>query len=83
MMVDAVVWGWLRQTFCNKVVRLGVGEYMRRFLVSFYVDDGLVQARCPTFLQFAFDISVNLSERVRLYMNTAKNWDDDLCSGED
>ena len=41
-------------------------------LVTFYADDGLIQARCPERLQSAFDILIRLFERVGLVTNTRK-----------
>jgi exonuclease III len=72
VMVDAVVREWLRQVLGEDVARSGVGEEIRHFLVAFYADDGLIQARCPERLQSAFDILIELFERVGLVTNTRK-----------
>ena len=63
---------WLRQVLGEDVARSGVGEEIRHFLVAFYADDGLIQARCPERLQSAFDILIELFERVGLVTNTRK-----------
>ena len=72
VMVDAVVREWLRQVLGEDAARSGVGEEIRNFLVAFYADDGLIQARCPERLQAAFDILIGLFERVGLVTNTRK-----------
>jgi hypothetical protein len=41
-------------------------------MVSFYVDDGVLSARDPVWLQSAFDVLITLFEQVGLKMNTMK-----------
>jgi hypothetical protein len=41
-------------------------------MASFYVDDGVVYARDPAWLQSSFDVLINLFERVGLKTNTKK-----------
>ena len=48
------------------------GLEIRRLLTAFYVDDGVLASRDPTFLQDAFDRLVDLFERVGLRTNTTK-----------
>ena len=72
IMVDAIVREWLRQVLGEEVAKSGVGSQIREFLVAFYADDGLIQARCPDMLQSSFDILISLFERVGLKTNTTK-----------
>ncbi len=41
-------------------------------MVSFYVDDGVLSARDPVWLQSAFDVLITLFEQVGLKTNTTK-----------
>jgi hypothetical protein len=41
-------------------------------MVSFYVDDGVLLARDPVWLQSAFDVLITLFEQVGLKTNTTK-----------
>ena len=72
IMVDAIVREWLRQTFGDEVAGSGLGEEIRSFLAAFYADDGLIQGRDPVLLQSAFDVLIELFERVGLRTNTTK-----------
>ncbi len=42
IVVDAIVWEWIHLKVGVKAIRLGMGEDMQRFLVFFYVDDGVL-----------------------------------------
>jgi hypothetical protein len=41
-------------------------------VVAFFVNNGLVVARCPEWLQSSFTILVNLFEHIGLWINVAK-----------
>ncbi len=45
---------------------------MRNQCIAFFVDDGLVSARCPVWLQSSFDILTQLFERIGLLANADK-----------
>ena len=49
-----------------------LGEAARDHMVAFFVDDRLVAARCPEWLQFSFQILIALFERIGLQTNTEK-----------
>jgi hypothetical protein len=51
---------------------MGIGEAVRDHVVAFFVDDRLVAARCPEWLQSSFTILIHLFERIGLKMNAAK-----------
>ena len=70
--VDAVVREWLRKFLGDDAARMGIGEAVRDHVVAFFVDDGLVAARCPEWLQSSFTILIHLFERIGLKMNVAK-----------
>jgi hypothetical protein len=70
--VDCVVREWLRQVLGEDVARDGVGDLVRDQCIAFFVDDGLVAARCPEWLQSSFDILINLFERIGLRTNAEK-----------
>ncbi len=40
--------------------------------IAFFVDDGLVAARCPEWLQSSFNILITLFEWIGLWMNAKK-----------
>ena len=50
----------------------GLGEAVRNYVVVFFVNKGLVAARCPEWLQSSFTILFNLFERIGLRTNAAK-----------
>jgi hypothetical protein len=50
----------------------GLGEAAHDHTVAFFVDDGLVAARSPEWLQSSFTILVNLFKRIGLRTNAAK-----------
>jgi hypothetical protein len=50
----------------------GVGDAVCDQCVTFFVDDGLVSARCPVWLQSSFDILTQLFERISLLANADK-----------
>jgi hypothetical protein len=54
--VDAVVKEWLRQCLGEDAALLGIGEALRDHVVMFFVNNGLVMARCPEWLQSYFTI---------------------------
>jgi hypothetical protein len=70
--VDAVVREWLRQCLGDDTAWMGIGEAVRDHVVAFIVDDGLVTARCPEWLQSSFTILIHLFERIGLKTNAAK-----------
>jgi hypothetical protein len=70
--VDAVVREWLRQVLGDDAAQKGLGEAAHDHAVAFFVNDGLVMARCPEWLQSCFTILVNLFERIGLRTNAAK-----------
>jgi hypothetical protein len=70
--VDAVVREWLWQCLGDNTARMGIGEAARDHVVAFFVDDGLVAARCPEWLQSSFTILIHLFERIGLKNNAAK-----------
>jgi hypothetical protein len=70
--VDAVVREFLRQCLGDNAALMGIGEAVRDHVVAFFVDDGLVVARCPEWLQSSFTILINLFECIDLKTNIAK-----------
>ncbi len=73
MVVNAVVREWLRQMFNVEAARSGLMmEQMAIQMVSFYMDDGVLSARDPVWLQSVFDILIDLFERVSLKTNAKK-----------
>ncbi len=70
--VDAVVREWLQQVLGDNAAQKGLGEAARDHAVVFFVDDRLVVARCPEWLQSSFTILVNLFECISLRTNAAK-----------
>jgi hypothetical protein len=71
VVVNAVVREWLRRTLDNKAVRDGLMMVQSATqMVSFYVDDGVLSARDPVWLQSALDILITLFEQVGLKTNT-------------
>ncbi len=45
---------------------------MRNQYIAFFVDDGLVAARCPEWLQSSFSIFINLFKWIGLWTNAEK-----------
>jgi hypothetical protein len=70
--VDAVVRKWLRQCLGDNAALLGIGEAVHDYVVAFFVDNGLVMARCPEWLQSSFTILIDLFKRIGLKTNAAK-----------
>jgi hypothetical protein len=70
--VDCVVREWLLQVLGEDVARDGVGDLVRDHCIAFFVDHGLVAARCPEWLQSSFDILINLFEWIGLRTNAEK-----------
>ena len=70
--VDCVVREWLRQVLGEDVAQNGVRDLVRDHCIAFFVDDGLVAARCPEWLQSSFDVLINLFERIGLRTNAEK-----------
>ncbi len=70
--VDAVVREWLRQCLGDDAAQGGIGEAVHDYIVAFFVDAGLVAARCPEWLQSSLTILVNLFKRIGLKTNAAK-----------
>ncbi len=70
--VDAVVREWLQQCQGDSAAWMGIGEAVRDHVVAFFVDNRLVVARCPEWLQSSFTILIHLFECIGLKMNAAK-----------
>jgi hypothetical protein len=70
--VNGVVREWLWQCLEDDAALLGIGEAVRHYVVAFFVDDGLVAARCPEWLQSSFTILIDIFERIGLKTNAAK-----------
>jgi hypothetical protein len=70
--VNCVVREWLRQVLGEDVAQDGVGNLVRNQCIAFFVDDGLVAARCPEWLQSSFDILITLFEWIGLWTNAKK-----------
>ncbi len=68
--VDAVVREWLRQCLGDDAARMGIGEAVCDHVLAFFVDDGLVAARCPEWLQSSFTILIHLFERIGIGLKT-------------
>jgi hypothetical protein len=45
--VDMIIREWLRTVLGDNAAQGGIGEAIRGFAVVFFVDNGLVTARCP------------------------------------
>ncbi len=54
------------------VARNGVGDSARNQCITFFVDNGLVAARCPEWLQSSFTILITLFEWIGLQTNARK-----------
>jgi hypothetical protein len=70
--VDSIVREWLWQCLGDNAALLGIGEAVHDHVVTFFVNDRLVAARCPEWLQSSFTILINLFECIGLKMNAAK-----------
>jgi hypothetical protein len=70
--VDAVVREWLRQCLGDNAALMGIVEAVHDHVVTFFVNDVLVTARCPEWLQSSFTILIDLFECIGLKMNAAK-----------
>jgi hypothetical protein len=70
--VNVVVREWLWQCLGDDAALLGIGEAVRDYVVTFFVNNGLVAARCPEWLQSSFTILINLFKCIGLKMNVAK-----------
>ena len=70
--VDCVVREWLRQVLGGDVAQDGVEELVGNQCIAFFVDNGLVAARCPEWLQLSFKILINLFKRIGLRTNADK-----------
>ena len=56
----------------DNTARDGVKEAVRDYCIPFFVDNRLVAARCPVWLQSSFDILIKLFERIGLLANLDK-----------
>ena len=56
----------------DDAARDGVKEAVHDYCIAFFVDDGLVAARCPAWLQSSFNILIKLFERIGLLANSDK-----------
>jgi hypothetical protein len=70
--VDCAVREWLWQVLGEGVAQDGVGNLVRNQCIAFFVDNGLVAARCPEWLQSSFDILITLFEQIGLWTNAKK-----------
>ena len=70
--VDCVIREWLRQVLGEDVAQDGVEKLVRNQCITFFVDDGLVAARCPEWLQSSFNILITLFEWIGLLTNADK-----------
>ncbi len=70
--VDFVVREWLRQVLGEDVAQGGVGNLVHNQCIAFFVDNRLVAARCPEWLQTSFDILITLFEQIGLRTNAKK-----------
>jgi hypothetical protein len=70
--VDGVVREWLQQVLGDNTAQKSLGEAAHSHVVVFFVDDELVVARCPEWLQSSFTILINLFECIGLWTNAAK-----------
>jgi hypothetical protein len=70
--VDCVIREWLQQVLGEDAARDGLGEAARDHMVAFFVDDGLVAATYPEWLQLSFQILIALFEYVGLQTNAEK-----------
>jgi hypothetical protein len=70
--VDCVVRELLRQVLDEGVARDEVGDLVRNQCITFFVDEGLVAARCPKWLQKSFNILIPHFEWIGLRTNAKK-----------
>jgi hypothetical protein len=70
--VDCVIREWLHQVMGDEAAREGVGDAVCDQCIAFFVDDRLVSARCPEWLQSSFDILIKLFKRIGLLANADK-----------
>ena len=70
--VDCVVREWLQQVLGDDAACDGVKEAVRDYCIALFVDDGLVAARCPAWLQSSFNILIKLYELIGLLANSDK-----------
>ncbi len=73
IMVDAVVWEWIRQLREYGDYDDGeLAEYMVTFFAIVYVDNAYLASRDAGFLQHTLTLLVHLFERIGLQTNTTK-----------
>jgi hypothetical protein len=73
ILVDAVVWEWMRQLEQDGDYKEGgIAEFMATFFAIFYVDDTYLASWDAGFLQHVLTLLVDLFERVGLQTNTSK-----------
>ncbi len=70
--VNCVVREWLWQVRGEDIAQGGVGDLVHDQCIAFFVDNSLVAARCPEWLQSSFNILINLFEQISLRMNAKK-----------
>ena len=70
--VECVVREWLRQVLGEDVAQDGVVELVHDQCIAFFVDSGLVAARCPELLQSSLNTLITLLERIGLRTNSDK-----------
>jgi hypothetical protein len=70
--VDCVVREWLWQVLGEVITQDGVGDLVRDQCIAFFVDNGLVAARCLEWLQTSFNILITLFKWIGLRMNAKK-----------
>jgi hypothetical protein len=72
VVINAVVREWLCQTLGAEAARQGLGNLVRTQMVAFYVDDRVLLARCPEWLQSSFNILISLFKCIGLCSNAQK-----------
>jgi hypothetical protein len=73
ILVDAVVWEWMRKLEQDgNYKEEEIAEFMATFFAIFYVDDAYLASRDAGFLQHVLTFLVDLFEQVGLQTNTSK-----------
>ncbi len=56
----------------DNAARGGIGDDVAKWLVAFYIDNGLVASRDPVWIQSSFNVLVSLFEHIGLFTNASK-----------
>ncbi len=70
--VNCVVREWLWQVLGEDVAQDGMGNLVCNQCITFFVENGLVAARCPEWLQSSFNILITVFKWIGLWMNAEK-----------